>query len=111
MERIRSAFNCSNSNDEISFLHGHFINVTKECSNKTIVGQGLRVENNHYTSQLTVKVNVEPEVQGNHTIECVSEDSHHSEFTEGSFQSKDVCYNNNYVSNDQQQCCTIVLQD
>ena len=85
-----STFDCSNSNDEISFLHSHFNNVTKECSNKTIVVRSLRVENNHYISQLSVKVDTELEVQGNHTIECVYEDSHHREFTEGSFQGREA---------------------
>ena len=78
-----SAFDCSNSNNEISFLHSHFINVTKECSNETIVGQGLRVENNYYISQLTVKVTAD--VHENR-VQCVSEDSNHTEFIEGYFQ-------------------------
>ena len=80
-----STFDCSNSNNEISFLHSQFYNITKECSNKTIVGRSLRIEDSHYISQLTVKVNVELEVQENH-IKCVSEDSHHRVSTEGNFQ-------------------------
>ena len=50
-----SAFDCQESNDEISLRHSEFTSSEyRACNNGTIVGQGIKVEGNSYTSQLTV---------------------------------------------------------
>jgi hypothetical protein len=41
-----SAFDCENSNDEITLLHSRFANRTiGTCNNGTIVGRDIRIDN------------------------------------------------------------------
>ena len=67
-----TAFNCSQSDNEIILLHTRFqsdADMLKTCNNGTIVGRGIRVENNSsFTSQLNVTVT--PDVIGE-SVECV----------------------------------------
>lgn len=54
-----TAFNCSESNNEISLLHNRFSSTEGDygsCNNGSIVGQSLGIEGNNYTSQLNVTV-------------------------------------------------------
>ena len=63
-----TAFNCSQRDNEIALLHGRF-QSEKTCNNETIIGRGIRVENNSsFTSLLNVTVT--PDVIGE-SIECV----------------------------------------
>ena len=65
-----TAFNCESGTQEIVLLHSRFEsdrNILKTCNNKTIMGQGLDVDGNCYTSQLNVTVS--PDKIGD-TIEC-----------------------------------------
>ena len=69
-----SAFNCSNSNHEISLLHTRFSSTKGDygsCNNGAIVGQSLSAEGNNYTSQLNVTIT--PDTAGK-TIECLYDD-------------------------------------
>ena len=56
-----TAFDCSNSNDEIALLHNRFSNSSYYiiiCNNGDVTGQGLYVEHDqYYTSQLNVTIN------------------------------------------------------
>ena len=54
-----SAFDCHSSRNEITLLHSRFSSnsaTSKVCNNGDIVGKSLRVEDDCYTSQLSVKV-------------------------------------------------------
>ena len=65
-----TAFNCESGIHEIVLLHSRFesdMNISKTCNNKTIVGQGLGVDGNCYTSQLNVTVGLD---RIGDTIEC-----------------------------------------
>ena len=54
---LGTAFNCHNSNNEITLLHTQFpFTAYGECNNGTIVARSWRVQENVYTSQLTVSV-------------------------------------------------------
>ena len=69
-----SAFNCSNSNHEISLLHNRFSSTKGDygsCSNRAIVGRSLSAEGSSYTSQLNVTIT--PDTAGK-TIECLHDD-------------------------------------
>ena len=64
-----TAFNCSQSDNEINLLHRRFQSDAVMCNNGTIVGLGIRVENNSsFTSQLNVTVTAD--VIGE-SVECV----------------------------------------
>ena len=64
-----TAFNCSQSDNEINLLHRRFQSDAVTCNNGTIVGIGIIVENNSsFTSQLNVTVS--PDVVGE-SVECV----------------------------------------
>ena len=52
---------------EITLLHAQFESSTGTCNNGALVGQGIREENNCFTSQLTVQVT--PDLVGR-TIKC-----------------------------------------
>ena len=58
-----SVFDCDSTNNEITLLHSRF-NLTNDvapasCNNGAIVGQGVRVNNNNYTSQINVTLRSE----------------------------------------------------
>ena len=58
-----SAFDCDSPNNEIILLHSRF-NLTNDiapltCNNGAIVGQGVRVNSNNYTSQVNVTLRSE----------------------------------------------------
>ena len=59
-----SAFDCENSNNEITLLHSRFVNGTiGTCNNGFIVGQNVRVENGtRFTSQLSITIS--PDIIG-----------------------------------------------
>ena len=55
------AFHCPSNKHEIELLHSRFTSESEDeafgyCNDGAIVGRGLRVENNSYTSQLNVKL-------------------------------------------------------
>ena len=47
---------CGDSDSEIVLLHNRFMTPPSKCNNDTIVIQGVRIENNSYTSQLKIIV-------------------------------------------------------
>lgn len=50
---------CDNSGGQLVLLHNRFmsdVNYSVTCGNDTIVGRSIQVENNSFTSQLTIKV-------------------------------------------------------
>jgi hypothetical protein len=54
-----TAFKCSASDNEINLLHSRFLNETSRTCNDTnnnviIVGEGIEVNGNNYTSQLNI---------------------------------------------------------
>ena len=57
--------------EEIVLLHDHFLGAYGECNNGSIVGQSLKIENGHYTSQLLVNVTT---AMIERSIECVYDD-------------------------------------
>ena len=66
-----SAFNCRSSSDGITLLHSRYNlsgGTDDECNNGAIVGQSLRVEDNYYTSQLSVTIT--PDMTGR-SITCI----------------------------------------
>jgi hypothetical protein len=66
-----SAFNNCFYYNEIALLHHRFNTVTSVmCNNGAIVGRGLSVEGNNYTSQLNVTVT--PDTAGE-TLECIDD--------------------------------------
>ena len=67
-----SAFDCPTSG--IILLHRRFNSQTTagECNNGSIIGRGIRVEGNCFTSQLNITVN--SDMIGK-TIECVHDNS------------------------------------
>ena len=76
-----SAFECSNSGDEIVLLHSRFTSGDhKTCNSGAIVGRSLRVEDNYYTSQLIVTVS--PELIGRN-ISCAYDSDDNEEVTVG----------------------------
>ena len=50
-----SAFNCTNAENEITFLHGR--NITGTCNNDAIVGWSLSTSNEIFISMLNVLIN------------------------------------------------------
>ena len=68
-----SAFDCENSNNEITLLHSRFVNGTiGTCNNDSIIGQSIGVENGTcFISQLSVMIT--PDIIGK-TIECIHDD-------------------------------------
>ena len=66
-----SAFNCRSANDGITLLHSRFDlsgGTDGECNNGAIVGRSLRVEDNYYTSLLSVTIT--PDMTGR-SITCI----------------------------------------
>ena len=53
--------------EEVALPHYKFIDRYDECNNGSVVGKGLKIEDNHYTSQLNVSL--EESMIGK-TIEC-----------------------------------------
>ena len=79
-----SAFDCNSARNEIILLHSRFNRTggtNNTCNNGAIVGQSLRVEDDHYTSQLCVRVI--HDLVGK-TIECIYDNGTVSE-TVGSY--------------------------
>ena len=70
------AFDCENSNNEITLLHSRFVNGTiGTCNNDSIIGRSIGDENGTcFTSQLSVTIT--PDIIGN-TIECIHDDYEH----------------------------------
>ena len=68
-----SAFDCENSNNEITLLHSRFVNGTiGTCNNGSIFGRNIRIENGTcFTSQLSVTIT--PDMIGK-SIECIHDD-------------------------------------
>ena len=68
-----SAFDCENSNNEITLLHSRFVNGTiGTCNNDSIIGRSIGVENGTcFTSQLSIMIS--PDLIGK-TIECLHDD-------------------------------------
>ena len=68
-----TTFSCAESNDEIILLHSRFglIGAFGTCNNGTVMAQGIRAENDSYTSQLSIIVS--SDVIGK-SIECVYDD-------------------------------------
>ena len=57
-----NVFDCNSANDEIVLLHeGNFSihSAFVSCNNGAIVGRILRVEDNHYTSQINITLHSE----------------------------------------------------
>ena len=70
------AFHCPSNKHEIVLLHSRFTSESEdeafgECNDGAIVGRGLRVENNSYTSQLNVTLTSD---LAGESIECVHDD-------------------------------------
>ena len=64
-----TAFNCSDTGNEILLAHRRFgTSFTESCSNNALVGEGIASNGNEYTSQLSVMAN--SDLNGT-TIECV----------------------------------------
>ena len=64
-----TAFSCAARGDEISLRHDLFTRgASGECNNGNITGHSIRMEGDHYTSQIQVLFS--PDLLG-HTIECV----------------------------------------
>ena len=64
---------CADSGSQIVLLHSRFESDRRysiKCDNGTIVGQSVRVENNSYTSQLTIMTDISDIVQGDDNIVC-----------------------------------------
>ena len=73
-----SAFDCANSNNEIQFGHNQFNNTsTKSCNDGIIVGQSLYIEDNNYTSQLTITITTN---MTGKTIQCAHDDGTSEKF-------------------------------
>ena len=68
-----TAFNCVERNNEILLIHRRFglDGAFGTCNNGTIIAQGIGVENDSYTSQLSIIVS--SDVIGK-SIECVYDD-------------------------------------
>jgi aerobic-type carbon monoxide dehydrogenase small subunit (CoxS/CutS family) len=58
-------------NDELNLLHSHFGNQVQKCNNGSIIVQGLRVEEDCYTSELTITVS--SDMIGK-TVQCIHYD-------------------------------------
>ena len=54
-------------NCDISLPHAQFLSSTEHCNNWEVVGRGISVEDNCYTSQLTFQANLMLEGR---TIQC-----------------------------------------
>lgn len=64
-----TAFDCTNSNNEILLSHNNFPNGANGlCNDGQITGRSLSVENNCYTSQLSVNTSA---AFNNKTIRCI----------------------------------------
>ena len=66
-----TAFDCPSTMNEIILRHSQFSmpgGTSKGCNHRAIMGRSLRVENNHYTSQLNVTVSAS---LNNKTVQCV----------------------------------------
>ena len=66
---LGSAFDCSNSANEITLLHWN-VGCYSVCNNGAITARILSVEGNNYTSQLNVTVT--PDMAGK-TVTCASD--------------------------------------
>ena len=64
-----TAFDCSDTEDEITFLHirSRFIGTSRGCNDGAIRGRGIRIEENRYTSQ--VNITVDSYIDGR-SVEC-----------------------------------------
>ena len=68
-----SAFHCANNGDEINILHKTgFMSREMKCNDGIIVGRGLRVQDNCFTSQLII--NITSDMIGE-SIECIYDDA------------------------------------
>ena len=62
-------FDCPSTSNEIILLHSEFLTEFGDCSNGSIVGRGVRVENgNVFVSQLNVSVTLN---SAGATVQCV----------------------------------------
>ena len=77
-----SAFDCSNSGNEIFLSHSNYIDGTiRTCNNGRITGRNLGVTNECYASQLDVNVTIEMEGR---TVKCCYESGRSAEVIIGS---------------------------
>ena len=93
------AFDCENSNNEITLLHSRFMNGTiGTCNNDSIIGWSIGDENGTcFTSQLSVMIT--PDTIGK-TIECFHNDYEHVNTTTvvGSFTISPVIITGTYTT-------------
>ena len=53
-----TAFDCTQSNNEVIIFHSNFARP-QACNNGAIIGQGIRVENDTFISQLMIRTSDE----------------------------------------------------